>query len=105
MRMFSSFEGVQPIYGEISYDCSGIDILPRNGDIVVLYAENVWQLDNIIKIRDGFDGLRKILVVGASVGVDANKYHMLAPRFITQSQRDIKELDAVVKKMKEQFLH
>ena len=49
-----------------------------------------------------FDGLRKILVVADSAGVDGDKYHMLTPRYITQAERNIDELEAVIHKMKGQ---
>lgn len=90
-----------PFLGDISYVSQPLELTPRNGDIIILYAENPKQLDTMIAIRDGFDGLKKILVVADPEGGDGAKYHMLTPRYITQAERSIDELEAVIRKMKE----
>lgn len=103
LKRVNGLQDIRPIYDEVSYVSPPSDMTPRNGDIVILYAENSLQLDRMIAAREGFDGLRKILVVADSAGSDGNKYHMLAPRFITQAERNIGELEAVILKMKGQI--
>jgi len=100
LKRVNGLQDIRPIFGEVSYVSPPLDTVPRNGDIVILYAENSRQLDSIIAVREGFDGMKKILVVADSAGSDGHKYHMLAPRFITQAERNIGELEAVVLKMK-----
>jgi hypothetical protein len=100
LRTINGLQKIRPIFGQIPYISLPSDTTPRNGDIVILYAENSQQLDMIIAAREGFDGLKKILVVADSAGADGDKYHMLAPRFITQAERNIGELEAVILKMK-----
>lgn len=95
-----ALQKIRPIFGDLTYVSSPLATTPRNGDIVILYAENSAQIDAMIAAREGFDGLKKILVVADSAGVDGDKYHMLAPRFITQAERSIGELEAVIEKMK-----
>jgi hypothetical protein len=100
LRTIDGLQDIRPIFGKIPYISPPLDTTPRNGDIVILYAENSRQLDMIIEAREGFDGLKKILVVADSAGGDGDKFHMLAPRFITQAERNIGELEAVILKMK-----
>jgi hypothetical protein len=100
LRTINGLQNIRPIFGKIAYVSPPLDTTPRNGDIVILYAENSQQLDMIIAAGEGFDGLKKILVVADSAGADGDKCHMLAPRFITQADRNIGELEAVILKMK-----
>lgn len=72
---------------------------PRHGDIIILYAQNRNDLEEIITAKENFEGLRRILVVGEPDGIDDSKYHKLAPRFITQSERSLTEVEAVINKM------
>lgn len=99
LRTINGLQDIQPIFGEVSYVSPPLEISPRSGDIIILYAENTMELDAMIAVKEGFDGLKKILVVADSATVDGDKYHMLAPRFITQAQRNIGELESVIQKM------
>ena len=100
LKTIKALHDIRPISGDLTYVSSPLATTPRNGDIIILYAENSQQIDTMIAARDGFDGLKKILVVADSAGIDGDKYHMLAPRFITQAERNIGELEAVIEKMK-----
>ncbi len=102
LRKLNGLQKIQSISGKLTFS-PPLNTAPRNGDIVILYAENSEELNAMIAMRDGFDGLKKILVVADSSGVEGDRYHMLAPRFITQAQRNIDELEAVISKMKEQI--
>jgi hypothetical protein len=101
LRNIDGLQEIEPISGKLFFFSPRLNTTPKNGDIIVLYAQNSRDLDEMIAMRDGFDGLKKILVVADSSGVDGDRYHMLAPRFITQAQRSIDELDAVIRKMRE----
>ncbi len=101
LRKNSGLQDIHSISGKLSFFSPPLNTTPRNGDIIIIYAQNSKDLDTVIAMRDGFDGLKKILVVADPSGVDGDRYHMLAPRFITQAQRNIDELDAVIRKMKE----
>jgi hypothetical protein len=72
---------------------------PRSGDLVILYIENMQDLDAMVGSRAAFDGLKKILVIAGPVDGDDRKYHLLEPRYITQAGRNIAELEAVIRKM------
>ncbi len=100
LKTINELQNVNPIFGEVSYGSLPLAMTPRNGDIVILYAKNTEEIDKMIAAKDSFDGLKKILVVADSAGVDGGKYHMLAPRYITQAERNIEELEAVIHKMK-----
>jgi len=101
LRTIIELEDISSIFGEVAYVSPPFEMTPRNGDIVVMYAKNTQEIDSMIAARDGFDGLRKILVLADSAGVEGDKYHKLAPRFITQAERNINELEAVIHKMKD----
>ncbi len=100
LKAISELRNIQPIFGEISFVSPPSDTIPRNGDIVILFAKDSHELDMIIAAGEGFDGLRKILVMADSKGIKGEKYHKLAPRFITQAERHIGELEAVILRMK-----
>ncbi len=72
---------------------------PKNGDLIILYAKDLSDLDTMVSARESFDGLKKILVVADPAGADDRKYHLLEPRYITQAGRHIAELEAVIHKM------
>lgn len=72
---------------------------PKNGDLIILYAKDLDDLDAMVSARELFDGLKKILVVADPTGADDRKYHLLEPRYITQAGRNIAELEAVICKM------
>jgi hypothetical protein len=72
---------------------------PRNGDLIILYAMDLSDLDAMVRVKESFDGLKKILVVADPAGGDDRKYHLLEPRYITQAERNITELEAVIHKM------
>lgn len=72
---------------------------PKNGDLIILYAMDAADLDTMVDIREAFDGLKKILVVGTPSGGDDKKYHLLEPRYITQAGCNIADLEAVIHKM------
>jgi len=100
LRKIDGMQDICPLFGEFTYNSRPLESTPRNGDIVILYAENLQVLDTIIAAKDGFDGLKKILVMADATGVDGDKYHRLAPRYITQAARNIDELESVLRKMK-----
>ncbi len=101
LRTIGGLQNIQPIFGEIAYVSPPSDTFPRSGDIVILYAKNSSELNTIIATGDGFDGLRKILVMADSAGIKGEMYHKLAPRYITQAERNIDELEAVIERMRE----
>ncbi|MDK9707015.1 MAG: hypothetical protein OEL83_08185 [Desulforhopalus sp.] len=72
---------------------------PRCGDLVILYIENLQDLDAMVGARDAFEGLKKILVIAGPIDGDDRKYHLLEPRYITQAGRNLAELEAVICKM------
>jgi hypothetical protein len=74
---------------------------PKNGDLIILYATDLSDLDAMVQVKESFDGLKKILVIADPADGDDRKYHLLEPRYITQAGRNIAELEAVIHKMAE----
>lgn len=94
------FKELYPLCGSFPFSCGDDTALPRSGDLMILYARDGEELMGMNQRRESFEGFKKVLVVKDNTGIDGSMYHHLAPRFITQENRDIKELIAVVEKMK-----
>lgn len=104
LRKRDGLGNILTLFGERSCLSPALCRVPRTGDLIILYAKDLQDLEAMIDAGDIFDGLKKILVVADPAGVDDRKYHMLAPRYITHAGRNIAELEAVIRKMK-QFVH
>jgi len=72
---------------------------PQHGDIVVMFAGDAHGLELLIRDAEFFEFTRNILVFTESSQIDASRCHYLGPRFITQTDRDIEELGAVIARM------
>lgn len=99
LKRTKGLHDIRSIFGKIPYGLLTLDMIPRNGDIVILYAEDSLEIDSLIVAKDGFDGMKKILVLAGFGHSEADKYHMLSPSFITRAERDMAELEAVIGKM------
>jgi len=73
--------------------------VPQHGDIVVMFARDADDLELLIRDAEFFEFTRNILVFAGSSQIDASRCHCLGPRFITQADRDIDELGAVITRM------
>lgn len=107
LRRIDALKNIRTLFGQHSCLAPVPGGFPKNGDLIILYAKDRQDLDAMIQAGDIFDGLKKILVVADPEGVDGRKYHMLAPRYITQAGRNIAELEAVIKKIHkmQEFVH
>lgn len=74
--------------------------IPTSSDLLIMFVKNSLELDTLISTKQSFEGVRKVLVLAQSDQADSKKYHALVPRYITQANRDIDELMAVIGKMK-----
>lgn len=100
LKKNGGLQGLRTFFGDQAIHLPPFEAVPRNGDIIILYAADCRELEVIIDRKDDFDGLKKILVVANSDGVSSDQYHVLSPRYITQAGRDIDELSAVIQRMK-----
>jgi hypothetical protein len=71
----------------------------RSGDLVILYAGNCRELEDLISIRDIFESFKIVLIVGQENDVDNNKCHLLNPRYIAAVGQHEAGLSAVIGKM------
>ena len=71
----------------------------RSGDLVILYAGNERELEELVSIKDVFETFRIILIVGQERYVNQEQCHLLNPRYITSVARNGVGLNAVVGKM------
>ncbi len=88
------------IEGPIAPNLLTVSPFPQLGDIVVLFVQNDAELTIMNRSCDCFDGMKKLLVVGDSAGIDGSMYHQLSPRYITQASRAVEELGQVIENMK-----
>lgn len=100
LRKIDGLRDIHTLFGGHSPFAPVPGRFPKNGDLIILYARGREDLEAMIGTGDIFDGLKKILVVADARGVDDSRYHILSPRFITQAGRDMTELEAVIRKMK-----
>lgn len=89
-----------PLKEPIAYGEQSAMPLPKRGDIIILFAQNSKDLESMNSRCDHFEGLKKVLVVADSSGIDGSMYHKLSPRYITQASRAIEELGQVVERLK-----
>jgi hypothetical protein len=71
----------------------------RSGDLVILYAGNGQELEDLVSIRDVFETFRIILIVGQEHSINDRKCHLLNPRYITSVGQNVAGLNAVIGKM------
>lgn len=71
----------------------------RSGDLVILYAGDGQELEDLISIKDVFESFRVVLIVGQDKDIDDKKCHLLNPRYITSVGRQAAGLSAVIGKM------
>ena len=71
----------------------------RSGDLVILYAGNGQELEELVSIKDVFETFRIILIVGQEMHIDKGEYHLLNPRYITSIAQNGVGLNAVIGKM------
>lgn len=100
LRKIERFHDIRPLFGGRFPFAPVPGGFPGNGDLVILYVNDLHDLEEIIGGREMFEGLKKILVVADAEGIDDRQYHLLAPRYITRAGRDVSELEAVIRKMK-----
>jgi hypothetical protein len=71
----------------------------RSGDLVILYASNGQELEDLISIKNVFESFRIVLIVGQDKDIDDEKCHLLNPRYITSVGGQAAGLSAVIEKM------
>ncbi len=71
----------------------------RNGDSLILYAADVNELHELIKIREVFEPFRVILIVGGEDVCSSTECHLLNPRYMTSIEDSWQELNAVIMRM------
>ncbi len=77
----------------------------RSGDIIILFATNPAELDQLLVLRQEFEAFRIILVLPYSSAKDfGDKPLLLAPRFITTPQDKVR-LAAVIDRMLSQDMN
>jgi hypothetical protein len=71
----------------------------RSGDLVILYAGNVQELEDLVSIKDVFESFRIVLIVAQENDANYEKCHLLNPRYITSVGRLVAGLSEVIEKM------
>ena len=67
--------------------------------VMILYAANKQELDELVAIRGIFYAFRVILVLPDMQGNSIRKGHLLKPSYLTYAKGDITELREVIRKI------
>lgn len=76
-----------------------ITFRPQSGDLMILFAANWHELEEMIAMQDLFDSFRIVLILGGDEYLGNSRYHQLRPRFTSSIDMNVVELESVVKKM------
>jgi len=76
-------------------------LIPQHGDIVIMFAGDAQDLEQMICHEECFEFTRNILVLGDDKEIDTSRCHQLGPRFITHVDRNVDELEAVIQRMQD----
>ena len=68
----------------------------RSGDLLLLFASNTEELNELITLKNEFNDFRIILILADSMII--SKGYLLLPRFIVLHDEKISKLEAVIKK-------
>lgn len=74
-------------------------MLLRTGDLIVLYAADDYELDELIVEREVFEPYRVVLILGRDKLFTNVNYHKLNPRYRTSLDGNWQELDSVLLRM------
>ncbi len=68
----------------------------RSGDILILFAKSLFEIDSLISIQDFLERFRIILIVGEDSLLQYGKHHHLNSRFATCIGKNMNELSIVI---------
>lgn len=77
----------------------------RNGDALILYAADLHELEELIRIREVFEPFRVILIVGGEDVCLSTQCHLLNPRYMTSVEGSWQELSSVITRMNSTRVH
>ena len=81
------------------YSLLPINFRPQSGDLMILFAANWHELEQMIAMKDIFDSFRVVLILGGDEYLSDSRYHQLRPRFTSSMDMNFIELESVVNKM------
>ena len=68
----------------------------RSGDILILFAKNLIEIESLISINDFLERFRIILILGKQSLLHYGKHHFLNPRFTTCIGKNMAELSIII---------
>ncbi len=71
----------------------------RSGDILLLYAANQEEIDQLVAIGDNFDTFRVVLIIGAEDLTNIQGYYSLKPRYTARLHTNMDRLGNVIARM------
>ena len=73
--------------------------VPDHGAVMIVYAANKQELDELVASKAIFYDFRIILVLPDMQGDSIRKGHLLKPRYLTYDKGDMNELREVIRKI------
>ncbi len=68
----------------------------RSGDIIILFAKNILDIESLICLKDFLERFRIILIVGEENILNYGKHHCLNPRYTTCIGKNMNELSIII---------
>ncbi len=71
----------------------------RSGDLIILFAANSQELEKLIELQPEYAEFRILVVLGDNDPMTIQRAHLLSPRFIACKNNNIKEIEAIAKRL------
>ncbi len=91
-----SFDGKIIVLPPGSQFSSPLCLNLRSNDIVILFAEEDSDVDELLSIHNEYENFRIILIVKSENKIDSNKLMVLYPRFIAYVDSNIEEVSKII---------
>ena len=95
---FSALKEMTVLSGQ-SLFLSPLSLKLRSGDLIILFAADKEELNELVALQHDFKDFRIILILENSDNATVRKAHLLQPSFITFAEERSDSLEAVVSKM------
>jgi hypothetical protein len=95
----------QPFYSKLRLLKGGSNLTSpssmelRSGDLILLYAADIEDIDTLCSMKDILNPFRIILIVAADNLIHYGRHYSLKPRYTTTVDNSMEKLNAVISRM------
>lgn len=98
LQKISALERMTILSGQ-SLFLSPLSLNLRSGDLIILFAANREDLNELVALQHDFKDFRIILILEDRDNATVRKAHLLQPSYITFAEEQSVSLEAVINKM------